>query len=140
MCTLNLCRGQPPHLTDIGPPCAPWCTLQVGGAQHRSMVHNVVLYSLGGALHRSHKPIRAYTLNIHNTHLLLKPWVIIALCLYGILPSIASLMSYSDSYLYELCHATERSLNYLVLPNQMKTWLAPSKPSLLLDDTSCELE
>ena len=50
------CRGQPPHLTDIGPPCAPWCTMQVGGAQHRSMVCNVVLYSVGGAQRRSHKP------------------------------------------------------------------------------------
>ncbi len=28
------CRGQPPLLTDIGPPCAPWCTTQVSGAQH----------------------------------------------------------------------------------------------------------
>ena len=27
------CRGQPAPLTDIGPPCAPWCTMQVGGAQ-----------------------------------------------------------------------------------------------------------
>ena len=33
----------------------PWCTTQVGGAQCRSMVHNVVLYSLGGAQRRSHK-------------------------------------------------------------------------------------
>ncbi len=31
-------------LTDIGPPGAPWCTTQVGGAQRRSVVHNVVLY------------------------------------------------------------------------------------------------
>ncbi len=42
------CWGRPPHLTDIRPPCAPWCTTQVG-AQCRSVVHNVVLYSRGGA-------------------------------------------------------------------------------------------
>ena len=40
----------------ICPPCVPWCTMQVGGVQHRSMVHNIVLYSLGGAQCRSHKP------------------------------------------------------------------------------------
>ncbi len=37
-------------------PCAPWCTSQVGGAQHRSVVHNIVLYCWSGAQHRSHKP------------------------------------------------------------------------------------
>ena len=41
---------------DTGPPCAPWCTMQVGGAQCRPMVHNAVLYSLSGAQHSSHKP------------------------------------------------------------------------------------
>ncbi len=30
--------------------------MQVGGAQRRSMVPNVVLHSLGGAQRRSHKP------------------------------------------------------------------------------------
>ena len=49
------CWGRHPHLTDIGPPCAPWC------AQHRLEVHNAgrwctTLYSLGGAQCRSHKP------------------------------------------------------------------------------------
>ena len=29
-------RGNPPLLMDIGPPCAPWCTTQVSGAQRRS--------------------------------------------------------------------------------------------------------
>ena len=38
---------------DIGPPC--WCTTQPGGAQCRSMVHNVVLYSQDGAQCRSYK-------------------------------------------------------------------------------------
>ena len=32
------------------------CTTQVGVAQHRSMVHNGVLYSLGGAQRMSDKP------------------------------------------------------------------------------------
>ena len=47
----------PPLLTDMGPPFAQWCTTQVGGASCRSMLHNVVLYSLGGAQRtcRSHK-------------------------------------------------------------------------------------
>ncbi len=39
--------------TDIGPPC--WCTTQPGGAQCRSMVHSVVLYSQDGAQCRSYK-------------------------------------------------------------------------------------
>ena len=42
--------------TDVGPPCAPWCTTHFSGAQHRSTVHNIALYSLGGAQRRSHKP------------------------------------------------------------------------------------
>ena len=42
-------------MLDIGPPCAPWCTTQGGGAQCRLMVHNVVLYSVRGAQCRSHK-------------------------------------------------------------------------------------
>ncbi len=36
--------------------CAPWCTTQVGDAQFRSVVHKVVLYSLGVAQRRSYKP------------------------------------------------------------------------------------
>ena len=35
------CRVPPPLLTDIGPHCA--CTMQVGGAQRRLVVHNVAL-------------------------------------------------------------------------------------------------
>ena len=31
----------------IGPPCAPWCTMQVGGAQCRSVVHNIVVHNVG---------------------------------------------------------------------------------------------
>ena len=27
----------------VGPPCAPWCTMQVDGSQCRSLVHNVAL-------------------------------------------------------------------------------------------------
>ncbi len=41
---------------NIGPPCAPWCTIQPGGPRRRSVVHNIVLYPRGGAQHRSHKP------------------------------------------------------------------------------------
>ncbi len=52
------CRGRLPLLTDIGPPCAPWCTTHPSGAQPLSMVHNVVLSSLGGAQCRSDKPTR----------------------------------------------------------------------------------
>ena len=48
--------GRPPLLMDIGPPCAPWCTTQVGSAHCRSMVHNIVLYPWSGAQRRSHKP------------------------------------------------------------------------------------
>ncbi len=40
----------------IGPPCAPWCTTQPGGAQHRSVVHNTVLYPWGGTQCRFQKP------------------------------------------------------------------------------------
>ncbi len=40
-----------------------------GGAQHKSMVHNTVLYSLGGAQRRSHKP----SPNCH-TFFHLSPW------------------------------------------------------------------
>ncbi len=50
------CRGRPPLLTDIGPPCATWCTTQAGSAQCRSMVHNIVLCSLGGTQSRSRQP------------------------------------------------------------------------------------
>ncbi len=55
--------GQPLLLTDIGPPCVlvPWCTTQLGGAQRRSVVHNVVLYQRGGAQHSSHKPMHLRT-------------------------------------------------------------------------------
>ena len=38
------CPGQSPLLTDISPPCAPWCTTQVGSAQCWLVVHSVVLY------------------------------------------------------------------------------------------------
>ena len=31
-------------LTNIGPLCATWCTMQVAGAQRRFVVHHVVLY------------------------------------------------------------------------------------------------
>ncbi len=41
-------------LMDIGPPCAPWCTTQVDGAQ-------CSLYSRGGARHRSHKLTGTHT-------------------------------------------------------------------------------
>ncbi len=40
----------------LGPPCAPWCTMQVGGAQCRLMVHKVALYHWSGAQHVFHKP------------------------------------------------------------------------------------
>ncbi len=49
-CSLWPTKKWPPHLPDIGPPCAPWCTTQVGGAQCRSVVHNVVLYPRGGSV------------------------------------------------------------------------------------------
>ncbi len=45
--------GRPLDLTDIGTPCAPWCTMQVGGAQSRSVVHKVVPYHWEGAQRRS---------------------------------------------------------------------------------------
>ncbi len=38
------CCGRPRLLTDIGPPCVPWCATQVADAQYRLVVHNVVLY------------------------------------------------------------------------------------------------
>ncbi len=44
------------HLKGTGPTCALWCTMQVGGAQCRSVVHNIVLHSRGNAQRRSHKP------------------------------------------------------------------------------------
>ena len=47
-------------LRDIGPPCPPWCTMEVGGAQRRSVVHSVILYQCGGAQRSSHKPKQAY--------------------------------------------------------------------------------
>ena len=34
----------------------PWCTKQLGGAQHKSVVHNVVMYPRGFAQRSSHKP------------------------------------------------------------------------------------
>ncbi len=40
----------------LGHPCAPWCRMQVGGAQHRSIVHKVAVYHCSGAQCRSHKP------------------------------------------------------------------------------------
>ena len=43
-------------LTDIGPPCAPWCTSHVSGAQCRSVVHNLLLYRWGSAQCGSYKP------------------------------------------------------------------------------------
>ncbi len=36
------------------------CTLQVGDAQCRSMVHNIALYRWSGAQHRSHKPTHTH--------------------------------------------------------------------------------
>ncbi len=42
---------------NAGPPGATWCTMEVGGAQRRSVVHNVVLYPWGSAQHSSHKPL-----------------------------------------------------------------------------------
>ncbi len=38
------CREQPLPLTDLGPPCSPWRTTEVGSVQRRLVVHNVVLY------------------------------------------------------------------------------------------------
>ncbi len=68
----NLCQGRPPLLTDqpihisvlpmwigwtdIGPPCSPWCTTQLSGAQCRSVVHNIVLYPWDDAQHSSRAP------------------------------------------------------------------------------------
>ncbi len=49
-----VCQGRLPFLMDIGPPCAPWCTAQVGGAQRRSVMHNVVLYRWISTQCRSH--------------------------------------------------------------------------------------
>ena len=37
------------HKENLGPSCAPWCTMQVGGAQCRSMVHKIALYQWSGA-------------------------------------------------------------------------------------------
>ena len=48
--------GQPQLLTDIGPPCASWCTMQLRGAQRRSVVHNVVLYPRDGVQGSSQTP------------------------------------------------------------------------------------
>ena len=42
----------------IGPPCAQWCTMQVGGAQRSSVLHKAVLDPKGGAQRSSPKPIR----------------------------------------------------------------------------------
>ena len=50
------CQGWPPLLMDIGPPCAPWCTMQANGAQCRSVVHKVVLYLWAAAQCRFDKP------------------------------------------------------------------------------------
>ncbi len=45
----------------LGLPPAPWCTTEVGGAQCRSIVHNVALYHCGDAQHRSYKPTQTHT-------------------------------------------------------------------------------
>ena len=45
------CWGRPTLLMDIGPPCAPWCTTQVSGAQHRPVADNVVLYYTHEVVH-----------------------------------------------------------------------------------------
>ncbi len=37
------------YIKKVGPPCAQWCTTQVGGAQDRLMVHNIVLHHSSGA-------------------------------------------------------------------------------------------
>ncbi len=37
--------------------------MQVGGAQRRSMVHSVVLYSQGGEQRKSHKPTQKYAIS-----------------------------------------------------------------------------
>ncbi len=57
-------QGSSELLTDIVPPCAPWCTMQVGGAHCRLVVHNVVLYRWGSAQHSSHKPRQTLRLTI----------------------------------------------------------------------------
>ncbi len=36
--------GWPLLLKNVGPPYAPWCTMQIGSAQRRLMAHNVALY------------------------------------------------------------------------------------------------
>ncbi len=40
---------------------SPWCTMKVGGAQHRSVVHNVVLYHWDGAQRSSPKYTDTHT-------------------------------------------------------------------------------
>ena len=40
----KMLRVTPTSQKRMPPPWAPWCTTQVGGAQCRSMVHNVALY------------------------------------------------------------------------------------------------
>ena len=47
------CVPLPPPLPA---PCAPGGTLQVSGAQHKSMVPNAALYRCSGAHRMSHKP------------------------------------------------------------------------------------
>ncbi len=46
----------------LSPSCAPWRTMQVGGAQCRSMMHNVVLYSLGAHQPRQTDGTNSFTL------------------------------------------------------------------------------
>ena len=41
--------GATPTSHDIDPPCTPYCTMQVSGAQCSTVVHNVVLYPRSGA-------------------------------------------------------------------------------------------
>ncbi len=48
-------------LTNLGPPCASWCTMQLDGVQGRLVVHNVVLYRWGSAQRWSHKQSQTNT-------------------------------------------------------------------------------
>ncbi len=54
-----------PLLKNVGTPCAPWCTMQVGGVQLRSMVHNIALYHWSGAQH-SFVPLKWCTRRFHK--------------------------------------------------------------------------
>ncbi len=75
-------RFRPLLLKKIRPPCAPQCTMpQVGGAQRRSMVHNVALYHCSGAQHRSHKPTPTHghlDFDVRENHLLNKQLSVLA--------------------------------------------------------------